>query len=42
MIGEAGSGYMWEIESGVQIGEVMGIELIRDHITIQPRLEGIF
>ncbi len=34
MIGEARSGYMWEIESGIWIGEVMGIEPIRDHITV--------
>ncbi len=34
MIGEARSSYMQEIKSGIQIREVMGIEPIRDHITM--------
>ena len=36
MIEDARSSYMWEIKGRIWIREVMEIELIRDHITMQP------
>jgi len=34
MIGDAGSGYMWEIKKGIWIREVMEIKPTRDHVTV--------